>query len=60
MTNLTPIEEKLAHQERLISDLNDVLLEFTQRVMSLEGLVKELRETNGFEFGPQNEKPPHY
>jgi len=58
---LLVLEEKLAHQERLLSDLDDVLRIFTRRVEKLETELRSLRaqvSTAGDDI--PNEKPPHY
>ena len=57
------LEMKVAYQEKLISELNEVLLErgneidqLVRRVLSLERMVRE--GTDGREF--PHERPPHY
>ncbi|MDZ4696654.1 MAG: SlyX family protein [Deltaproteobacteria bacterium] len=55
------LEEKVAHQERLLGDLDDVLRIFTRRVEKLEAELRGLRSqmsTDGADV--PNEKPPHY
>lgn len=64
------IETKLAHQEQLVSELNDVLTEQQARIMQLEQLSKSLidrvraiGESGGDAGGgssPVDERPPHY
>lgn len=55
------LEEKVAHQERLLSDLDDVLRIFTRRVESLEAELRGLRSQMSTEGDDvPNEKPPHY
>jgi len=64
------IETKLAHQEQLVSDLNEVLTEQQARLMQLEQLSKSLidrvraiAETGGDagnDGSPVDERPPHY
>lgn len=56
------LETKIAYQEKLISDLNEVLLQrgseldkLLRRVDSLEKLVRE-----GPPEAPDDEPPPHY
>lgn len=60
------IETKLAHQERLLSELDDVLTDQQARISRLEVLcqslidrIKSLAETAGAER-PPDERPPHY
>lgn len=56
------IEMKIAYQEKLIADLNEVLLkrgreidQLTRRLASLENLAREDSPEN-----PGHERPPHY
>jgi uncharacterized coiled-coil protein SlyX len=55
------LEEKVAHQEHLLADLDDVLRIFTRRVEKLEAELRSLRSqmSNAGDDVP-NEKPPHY
>jgi len=64
---LVKIETKIAYQEKIIKDLNDVICEQQQeieRIGSLcDALVKRVKEISGLTMGidaPANEKPPHY
>ena len=60
------IETKLAHQEQLVSELNDVITEQQARIMQLEQLSKSLIDRvraigeSGGEDAPTDERPPHY
>lgn len=55
------LQIKVAHQERLLADLDDVVKAFTRRVELLERELKELRETQtALPIGGANEPPPHY
>ena len=60
------IESKLAHQEQLLSDLNDVLTVQQATIMQLEGLCKSLIDKvrslgEAQPAGdPRDERPPHY
>jgi SlyX protein len=60
------IESKLAHQEQLLNELNEVLTEQQARIMQLEQLntslierVRAIGESAPGE-GAQDERPPHY
>ncbi len=57
------LETKVAYQDKLIAELNEVVIERTYALDALtrrlEALEKLLREPPG-EPGPANEKPPHY
>jgi len=63
---LVDIEVKLAHQEQLLTDLDDVVTKQQAKIMQLEELCSSLVErirsvsegTPG--DGPQDERPPHY
>ena len=65
MTNeerLIELEARIAHQDRIIADLDDVVREFADRVQAVERELAELRETtaSAAESGPPDESPPHY
>ena len=63
---LIDIESKLAHQEQLLNELNDVITEQQARIMQLEQLSSTLIERvrtlgeAGAETEPADERPPHY
>lgn len=63
---LIDIESKLAHQEQLLIELNEVLTEQQARVMQLERLSTSLIERiraigeGAPDDGPTDERPPHY
>lgn len=60
------IETKLAHQEQLVIELNEVITEQQARIMQLEQLSKSLIDRvraigeSGGEDVPADERPPHY
>ncbi len=57
------LEIRLAYQDKVISDLDDVVRAFSERVVKLERelvVLKETVERGAPEVGPQDEKPPHY
>ncbi len=55
------LEVRAAHQEKLIEELDGVVVEFTARVEHLQSLLKELMEsTDAAPIGPANDPPPHY
>lgn len=56
------LEMRIAHQDRIIADLDDVVREFADRVIALERVVEQLREAvaEDEETGPGDEPPPHY
>lgn len=56
------LEMRIAHQDRTIADLDDVVREFADRVAALEKQVRELRESSGAggDIGPDEGPPPHY
>lgn len=59
---LVALETKLAYQEKLLAELNDVLLERGQEVDVLKRQVAVMegvyRDSAGLD--PTNEPPPHY
>lgn len=61
---LIEIESKLAHQEVLIGELNQVIANqqaaIDEMSNGLKGFFKRFGDINGPEIGPANQKPPHY
>ena len=63
---LIEIESKLAHQEQLMLELNDVVTEQQAKIMQLELLCSSLVERvqaideSAPGDGPQDDRPPHY
>lgn len=60
---IVELEIRLAYQDRLLADLEQVVRAFAERVEQLEREVRELKQTavHGTpEVGPADEKPPHY
>jgi len=63
---LTELEIRLAHYERTIDDLSDVIARQDQTITLLTQQVKRLQErmrdmAAGWQASPQDEKPPpHY
>jgi SlyX protein len=62
---LVDIEVKLAHQEQMITDLDEVVTNQQARIMQLEDLCNELIERvrsagEGATDAPHDERPPHY
>ena len=63
---LVDIEVKLAHQDQLLIDLNDVVTQQQQKIMKLEELCSSLVDrvrTIGDALpgdATQDERPPHY
>ena len=55
------LEVRIAFQEKLIAQLDDVLREFATRVEGLEWQLSELRNSvDAPPSGPANDPPPHY
>ena len=57
------LESRLAYQDKTISDLDEVVRVFADRVERLERRVAELSEAlreSREEIGPADERPPHY
>jgi SlyX protein len=62
---LIDIETKLAHQEVLISELNQVIATqqatLNELTAGLKGFFKRYKELDdGNPIGPADQKPPHY
>ncbi len=63
---LVDIESKLAHQEQLIDELNDVVTKQQEQIMQIEklcnSLVNRIRAMDDTQTddAPPNERPPHY
>ncbi len=62
---LVDIEIKLAHQEQLVSELNDVVTQQQAKIMQLEelsnSLIQRVRSLGESGAEPeQDERPPHY
>jgi SlyX protein len=58
------LETKVAYQEKLISELNEVLLERGQEVDTLtrrlDNMERIYREGSGADPDPSHDRPPHY
>lgn len=57
------LEERLAYQAKLLRELDEVVLEFTRRVVELDGRIRELeaeREQGREPLEPHDTPPPHY
>ena len=60
------LEVRLAYQDQMLAELNDVVTDQQARIMQLEGLVEALRERirviaeSNAANGDSDEKPPHY
>ncbi|MEP6827664.1 MAG: SlyX family protein [Aestuariivirga sp.] len=61
-TRLDEIETRLAHQEKTISDLNDVVLGQWRRIEALERQLSRMNEEmQNMDSGALPvDKPPHY
>ncbi len=63
---LVDIESKLAHQEQLIDELNDVVTKQQEQIMQIEklcnSLVNRIRvmDDSQTDDAGKNERPPHY
>jgi SlyX protein len=56
------LEVRIAHQDKVIAALDDVVREFAVRVERLERQLGELRAAadSAPPIGPADEPPPHY
>ena len=58
---MVDLEVRVAYQDKLIAQLDDVIREFVTRVEALEWQLGELRNRVGSApIGPANDPPPHY
>jgi SlyX protein len=58
---IVDLEVRIAYQDKLIAELDSVVVEFTRRLEVLERQVSDLRESAAERpVGPSNEAPPHY
>jgi SlyX protein len=65
-SRIIEIESKLAHQDHLLIELNEVVSDQQTKLMRLEELFAAMVERvrslgdNSPDAAPQNERPPHY
>jgi uncharacterized coiled-coil protein SlyX len=60
---LLKLEEKVAYQDKIILELNDVIVALNRRVGELGGRLEAVERTIRAELGARdmpNEPPPHY
>ena len=60
---LLRLEEKVAYQDKLIAELNDVVVALSRRSDELQKRLETAERTVRAELGARempNEKPPHY
>ncbi len=60
---LLKLEEKVAYQDKLIAELNDVVVSLHRSTDDLRSRLQTLERTLRSELGARdmpNEKPPHY
>jgi SlyX protein len=66
MTDLTPLEERLAHLTRTVEDLSDVVARQEREIAVLTRRVAMLiereidREAGGMEAPAASQRPPHW
>lgn len=54
------IETKMAYQEKIVDELNDVVYEQQLKIDLLEKKVLDLRKKNADDINPAHQPPPHY
>ncbi len=62
-TRLLMLEEKVAYQDKLIAELNEVVVALNRRASELGVRLEAIERTIRSELAPRempNEKPPHY
>jgi SlyX protein len=61
---LDKLEFKIAHQDVLLEELNQVIIKQQETIDRLEAgiklISKQLSDAGKPEVGPGNQKPPHY
>jgi uncharacterized coiled-coil protein SlyX len=60
---LLKLEEKVAYQDKLIADLNDVVVSLSRLTGELGARLRNVESSLRSELGARdvpNEKPPHY
>ena len=58
---IVDLEVRVAYQDKLIEELDQVIREFSTRVENLESLLKDLKDSaNAASIGPADDPPPHY
>lgn len=57
---IVELEVRVAYQDKLLADLDEVVRSFVARVEALERRVRELEQTPAPRVGPADETPPHY
>lgn len=61
---LTTLEERYAHLEKLVTELNDVIYRQQRELDALQQQVAQLKEKTSGDQGivdpSQQERPPHY
>lgn len=54
------LEIRIAHQDRVIAALDEVVSAFATRVERLEQQIQDLRAGGPAPLGPADDPPPHY
>lgn len=60
---LLQLEEKVAYQDKIIAELNDVVVQLNRLAAELGTRLEAVERTIRAELGPRdmpNERPPHY
>ena len=61
LQRMSDLESRVAYQDKLLGDLDDVVRQFSNRVERLQRHITELQDSVGSqEIGPGDDKPPHY
>ncbi|MFT5432891.1 MAG: putative coiled-coil protein SlyX [Myxococcota bacterium] len=59
-SRMIDLETRVAYQDQLIAQLDEVIREFAGRVEALERKAKEKDASTDADIGPANDPPPHY
>jgi SlyX protein len=61
MTDLTQLEERIAHLTRMVDDLSDVIARQDRTIAALVARVTHLSERDAARDTPEaNQRPPHW
>ena len=57
---VTQLEQRFTYFERLVEELNQVVIEQSQELAAHKAQLKALEQDRSEEFAPHDVKPPHF